>query len=224
MDNNKNSTQITPYVKFGIVLVSIFILIKVIGFILIPKTTTVYAKINTTVSSEYLSQKYNILDPIEVVPSKKKDYWNVYSDKVKIGTINKKDIVFAGTDEYNKLKAEKEKAEKELARQQAIKEEQERKKAELEKKKMLDKIVILSQYFGYSQYGEKAVVGKIKNNNSFAVQVRADIDLKDSYGNIVGSTYTYDKVAPYSIWNFEAPTFGIRADHTHINLTIDKID
>ena len=122
-----------------------------------------------------------------------------------------------------KQEAEQRKAQ-EIAKKKA---EQAKRQAELAKKaktqKMLNNVVILSQYFGYSQYGEKAIVGKIKNNNSFPVQVRADIDLKDYNGNIVGTTYTYDRIAPYSVWNFEAPTFGVSANHTFIHLTIDEL-
>ncbi len=123
-----------------------------------------------------------------------------------------------------KLDEEKRKKE-ELERKKA---EQERLKAEREEKlktqRMLNNVVILSQGFGYTQFGEKAVVGRIKNNNPFSVQVRADIDLKDSRGNIVGTTYTYDRVSPYSVWHFEAPTFGVYANHTFINLTIEELD
>ena len=89
---------------------------------------------------------------------------------------------------------------------------------------MLNNVVIIRQGFGYTQYGEKAVVGKIKNKNSFSVQVRVDIDLKDSRGNVVGTTYTYDNIAPNSVWNFEAPTFNIPTSSTDINLTVDKLN
>lgn len=109
-----------------------------------------------------------------------------------------------------------------------IRVEQERIKAEREERlktqRMLDNVVILNQRFGYTQYGEKAVVGKIKNKNSFSVQVRADIDLKDSRGNVIGTTYTYDKIAPNSVWNFEAPTFNVNASNMYLNLTIDELD
>lgn len=122
-----------------------------------------------------------------------------------------------------KQEAEQRKAQ-EIAKKKA---EQAKRQAEQAKKakiqKMLNNVVILSQYFGYSQYGEKAVIGKIKNNNSFPVQVRADIDLKDYNGNIIGTTYTYDRIEPYSVWNFEAPTFGVSANHTFIHLTIDEL-
>lgn len=104
--------------------------------------------------------------------------------------------------------------------------EQKRKEREekIQTQRMLNNVVIIRQGFGYTQYGEKAVVGKIKNKNSFSVQVRADIDLKDSRGNVVGTTYTYDNIAPNSVWNFEAPTFNIPASYTYINLTVDKLN
>ena len=131
-----------------------------------------------------------------------------------------------------KLKEEEEKAKKLKQQQEELKRKQEeaiRLKAEKEEKlkiqRMLDNVVILSQYFGYTQYGEYGVIGKIKNNNSFPVQVRADIDLKDYNGNIIDATYTYDRIAPHSIWNFEAPIFGdIKPKHSYINLTIERLD
>ena len=85
----------------------------------------------------------------------------------------------------------------------------------------LNKITVISKGFGYTQYGEAGVVGKIKNNNSQALYIRADIDLLDSYGNVIGDTYTYQQVEPNSIWNFEAPTFGINASDFNIHLSID---
>lgn len=88
-------------------------------------------------------------------------------------------------------------------------------------KPSLDKIVLISKGFGYTQYGEAGVVGKIKNNNDKALYIRADIDLLDSYGNKIGDTYTYQEVQPYSIWNFEAPTFGVLASDMKIYLSID---
>lgn len=104
--------------------------------------------------------------------------------------------------------------------------EQKRKEREekVQTQRMLNNVVIIRQGFGYTQYGEKAVVGKIKNKNSFSVQVRVDIDLKDSRGNVVGTTYTYDNIAPNSVWNFEAPTFNIPTSSTDINLTVDKLN
>ena len=88
-------------------------------------------------------------------------------------------------------------------------------------KPSLDKIVLISKGFGYTQYGEAGVVGKIKNNNDKALYIRADIDLVYSYGNKIGDTYTYQEVQPYSIWNFEAPTFGVLASDMKIYLSID---
>ena len=119
--------------------------------------------------------------------------------------------------------------ERKRAEQERLKAEQERKRAEQEEKlktqRMLNNVVILSQYFGYTKYGEYGVVGKIKNNNSFPVQVRADIDLKDYNGNVIDATYTYDRIAPYSIWNFEAPIFGnVAPHHSYMHLTIEQLD
>ncbi len=86
----------------------------------------------------------------------------------------------------------------------------------------LSKVSLISKGFGYTQFGEPAVVGQVKNNNNQAVYIRADIDLLDSYGNIVGDTYTYQNVQPHSVWNFEAPTFGITASNMDVHLSIDE--
>lgn len=86
----------------------------------------------------------------------------------------------------------------------------------------LSKVSLISKGFGYTQFGEPAVVGQVKNNNNQAVYIRADIDLLDSYGNIVGDTYTYQNVQPHSVWNFEASTFGITASNMDVHLSIDE--
>jgi hypothetical protein len=111
---------------------------------------------------------------------------------------------------------------KEEIKQAKLKAEREEK---LKTQKMINNVVILSQEFGYTQYGEEGVVGRIKNKNSFPIDIRADIDLKDSRGNIVGTTYTYDRIAPNSVWNFEAPFLHLSAqpNHMYLNLTIDKV-
>jgi len=100
------------------------------------------------------------------------------------------------------------------------KKEQERRIAEANKPSV-NKLTVLSKGFGYTQYGEKGVVGKIKNNNKREIWIRADIDLLDSAGNITGTTYTYQLVKPNEIWNFEAPTFGVYATNMKLNLSID---
>lgn len=160
---------------------------------------------------------------------KNKDYKSALSNYENAQKYNSddKNLQVKITNSQKELKKQEEEIRKanELKKKQA---EQAKLKAEREEKlktqRMLNNVVILSQRFGYTQYGEEGVVGKIKNNNAFTVQVRADIDLKDSRGNIVGTTYTYDRIAPNSVWNFEAPTFGVSAHHTYLNLTIERVD
>ena len=169
--------------------------------------------------------------------NQEKQYQGALSNYKKAYQLNSKDENLVQKIEkmekiLQKLKEEEEKAKKLKLQQEELKRKQEevaRLKAEKEEKlkiqRMLDNVVILSQYFGYTQYGEYGVVGKIKNNNSFLVQVRADIDLKDYNGNVIDTTYTYDRIAPHSIWNFEAPIFGnVTPNHSYIHLTIERLD
>ncbi len=117
--------------------------------------------------------------------------------------------------EYKKAEQERIKAEQEREKERKRQEEIEANKPSI------NKLVILSKGFGYSEYGEASVIGKIKNNNKQAVWARADIDLLDSQGNITGNTYTYQQVGAGEIWNFTAPTFGTYATNMKINLSIE---
>jgi len=152
---------------------------------------------------------------------KNKDYHQALSDYKTALNNNSEDknleLKIKEVEQICKKLDEEEKRKQEIARKKA---EQERLREERNKPNV-NNLIIISQGFGYSQYGEKAVVGKIKNNNSKEVFARADIDLLDSYGNIVGDTYTYDRIPAYGIWNFEAPTFGAYASKMRIHLSID---
>lgn len=211
----------------------IFFTILVFLFCIFNKPNIIYAYTKNNISIGNV--EYKILDLIQVVENDKKDDWAVYKNDIKIGFINKNELLYRGSPEYIKLKKEqeerikKEQEEKErIAKEEAKKQElarvQKEKEEKIKTQKMLDNVAILSQRFGYSQYGEKAIVGKIKNNNSFSVEVRIDIDIKNSSGGVVNAAYTYDTMPPKSIWKFEAPIFGPSGSNFTSNLTIDKVD
>ena len=156
---------------------------------------------------------------------------SLYADKNFQEALNnyEKAIIYKTPDidienKINEVKAIIEK-QQEIERIEQEKKELEEKKrqAEIEANKpSVDKLVILSKGFGYSQYVEASVKGKIKNNNKQTLFIRADIDLLDSQGNITGTTYTYEKIGAGKIWNFIAPTFGAYATDMDIHLSIDE--
>lgn len=218
------------FLAFGFLVFFIFS-IALFGLSSTRDITYAYVKNNINVGNV----EYKTLDSIQVVKNDKKDDWTVYKNDVKVGFINKNELLYQDSPEYIKLKKEqeerikKEQEEKErIAKEEAKKQElariQKEKEEKIKTQKMLDNVAILSQRFGYSQYGEKAIVGKIKNNNSFSVQVRIDIDIEDSSGSVVNAAYTYDTMPPKSIWKFEAPIFGPSGSNFVSSLTIDKID
>ena len=125
-------------------------------------------------------------------------------------------------DQINKEKERLAEIERKKAEQERIKAEQER--IRLEKlKPSVNKLQVIYKKFGYTKYGEFGVVGQIKNNNPKEVFARADIDLLDYEGDVVGDTYTYDKIPAYGTWNFEAPIFSdtVGAEQIKIKLSIE---
>lgn len=170
---------------------------------------------------------HKILTPIKVVIDKNSDEWLAWDNNSNsIGKVNKNNVAFIDTPEYETAKIKKElikKQEEEEKRleQERIKKEQEAKRKKIEERNK--KVRILSKRFGYTKYGERAVVGQIKNANKQGLWIRADINLYDD-DYLAGDTYTYEYVEGGRIWNFEAPTFGARANIIEINLSISDKD
>lgn len=168
-----------------------------------------------TVADEQLNNQ-NLENALDLY-KKAKEYNNNdknLDDKIK--------VVQNKIDQINKEKERLAEIERKKAEQERIKAEQER--IRLEKlKPSVNKLQVIYKKFGYTKYGECGVVGQIKNNNPKEVFVRADIDLLDYEGDVVGDTYTYDKIPAYGTWNFEAPIFSdtVGAEQIRINLSIE---
>lgn len=86
----------------------------------------------------------------------------------------------------------------------------------------IDKVHVVSKKYGYTRFGEEAVVGEVKNDNDVSVEARVDIKLLDKNNNVVGDTYTYDTILPNSTWYFEAPIFGKKGAVIDVLLTVEE--
>lgn len=194
---------------------SIWTIVFVCLIILIfPKMQTVYLTRDVKTDT---NKELHILSPIDVIVNKNADEWFAFDVDFHspLGRVNKNDVAFIGTPEYEAAQVKKE----EIIKQQEEELQQQQRKIEERNKK----VKILSKKFGYSQYGEKAVVGQIKNGSNEDLWIRADIKLYDG-DEFAGDTYTYEYVDGGSIWNFEAPTFGVRANTIKIDLSISSKD
>lgn len=124
-------------ILFWLILVLIVLIFYYLNFtetgkkLIIPKTTTVYAKTDIKLSNKDHTEHYKKLDPIEIVEKKNSDKLVVYKYDEKIGIINKDSVFFEDSEEYIKLKEKKEREEKERAQKAEIA----RKKAEQERLK-----------------------------------------------------------------------------------------
>lgn len=77
-----------------------------IGVACIPKIKTGYTKTPITIQTGTNSVRYEISDPIEIADNDAENY-NVYKDGKKIGTVNKTDVAFADTPEYEQAKKDR---------------------------------------------------------------------------------------------------------------------
>lgn len=177
----------------------------------------------------YLTKDFNgykILTPIKVIVNENSTEWSAYYNSNFIGNINKNDVAFIDTPEYETAKIKKELIKKQKEEEKRLEQERIKKAAEERQRKIEErnkKVRILSKRFGYTKYGERAVVGQIKNGNKQALWIRADIKLYDD-NYLSGDTYTYEYVEGGRIWNFEAPTFGAKANVIEIDLSISDKD